>query len=145
MDRCRYGSSCWRPVCPYVHAGRRARGWAELWTLLASQEDADDGGNAADAVHRQCCDAGDQPDDQARRDSADTVHRQSYCSAYYDIATDPSGSDCADDGGNPAEAVHFAEQIVDVPAPQILEEIVEANSVTFRPETNSNDFGGFWN
>ena len=40
-DVCRYGSSCWRLLCPYVHtSGRtRARIWAELWAWLAAVED----------------------------------------------------------------------------------------------------------
>ena len=31
---------CWRPLCPFVHsAGNgRARKWAEIWTLLAEQD-----------------------------------------------------------------------------------------------------------
>ena len=39
LERCRFGSACWRPLCPYVHAHQRARRWAELWNLLADQEE----------------------------------------------------------------------------------------------------------
>ena len=44
VNGCRYGSSCWRPLCPYVHAsGRtRARKWAELWAWIAAREDEAD-------------------------------------------------------------------------------------------------------
>ena len=38
MDSCRCGAACWRPLCPYVRAGRRARRWA---LLLATQEEED--------------------------------------------------------------------------------------------------------
>ena len=41
MDSCRYGAACWRPLCLHVHAGRRARRWAEVWLLLATQEEED--------------------------------------------------------------------------------------------------------
>ena len=48
LNGCRYGGSCWRPLCPYVHAsGRtRARKWAELWAWIAANE-----GEADDAKH----------------------------------------------------------------------------------------------
>ena len=41
VNDCRYGSSCWLPLCPNVPAcGRaRARMWAEMWALLAAVED----------------------------------------------------------------------------------------------------------
>ena len=41
LNDCRYGGSCWRPLCPSVHAsGRtRARKWAELWAWIAANED----------------------------------------------------------------------------------------------------------
>ena len=41
LNDCRYGGSCWRPLCPYVHAsGRtRARKWAEFWAWIAAYED----------------------------------------------------------------------------------------------------------
>ena len=42
MDSCRYGAACWRPLCHYVHAGRRARRWAEVWLLLAMQEEEEE-------------------------------------------------------------------------------------------------------
>ena len=44
VNGCRYGGSCWRPLCPYVHAsGRtRARKWAELWAWIAAKEDEAD-------------------------------------------------------------------------------------------------------
>ena len=38
MDACRYGSGCWRPLCPYGHSGGRAARWAALWALLENQE-----------------------------------------------------------------------------------------------------------
>ena len=43
MDPCWYGNCCWRPLCSYVHVCgcKRARWWAELWTWLASVEEAD--------------------------------------------------------------------------------------------------------
>ena len=37
---CYYQSACWRPLCPFEHTTRgRARKFAELWALLAKQED----------------------------------------------------------------------------------------------------------
>ena len=48
----------------------------------------------------------DQSGEHVRRDSADTVHRQGYCRAYCDTATGPSASNCAEDGGSTADAVH---------------------------------------
>ena len=43
LEPCRFGTGCWRPLCPYGHSGRsRAARWAALWTLLASQEAEDD-------------------------------------------------------------------------------------------------------
>ena len=44
MDLCRFGTRCWRPLCPYGHAcsGKRAREWAETWAFLATQEEADE-------------------------------------------------------------------------------------------------------
>ena len=69
-----------------------------------------------DSAHQQgcrgaCCDTATgftvaQPGDQACRDSADTVHRPDCCRAYYGTATGPSVSNCAEDGGSPAGAVH---------------------------------------
>ena len=40
LNDCRYGGSCWRPLCPYVHASSRtrARKWAELWAWIAANE-----------------------------------------------------------------------------------------------------------
>ena len=37
---CKFGSQCWRPLCPYAHPKeeRRAQRWAELWTFLAEEE-----------------------------------------------------------------------------------------------------------
>ena len=48
----------------------------------------------------------EKPGDQACRDFADTVHRPGCCRAYYDTATGPLASNCAEDGGSPAGAVH---------------------------------------
>ena len=44
LNGCRYGGSCWRPLCLYVRAsGRtRARKWAELWAWIAAKEDEAD-------------------------------------------------------------------------------------------------------
>ena len=44
LNGCRYGGSCWRPLCPDVHAsGRtRSRKWAELWAWIAAKEDEAD-------------------------------------------------------------------------------------------------------
>ena len=39
MDACRYGSGCWRPLCPYGRSVCRASGWAAIWSLLAEQEE----------------------------------------------------------------------------------------------------------
>ena len=124
MDQCRYGSSCWRPLCPYVHASRRARRWAELWTLFASQEEEDDlevvKVISVEAVSERFTEQNAdvvlpivdvpvplaQPCDQARPVSADTVHQQGYCCAYFDIATSPSASNCCEDSGSRKDAVH---------------------------------------
>ena len=40
LNDCRYGGSCWRPLCPYVHASSRtrARKWAELRARIAANE-----------------------------------------------------------------------------------------------------------
>ena len=45
---CRFAGSCWRPLCPYVHASSRtrARKWADLWAWIAANE-----GEADDAKH----------------------------------------------------------------------------------------------
>ena len=45
---CRFGGSCWRPLCPYVHASSRTRvrKLAELWAWIAANE-----GEADDAKH----------------------------------------------------------------------------------------------
>ena len=40
MEQCRFGSACLRPLCPHVHADKRARRWAELRKLPPEQEDA---------------------------------------------------------------------------------------------------------
>ena len=40
----------------------------------------------------------DRPGDKACRLPADTIHRQGYCRAYCETATDPSDSGCAKDG-----------------------------------------------
>ena len=105
----------------------------------------------ADTVRQQGCsrachDTATGPGDQARRDSAGTVHRRVRCRACCDTATGPSVSNCVEDSGSPACAVHRqsghacdqAEGIIpqkripervgqldDVPVPQILNEIVE--------------------
>ena len=44
LNGCRYGGSCWRPLCPHVHAScrTRARKWAELWAWIAAKEDEAD-------------------------------------------------------------------------------------------------------
>ena len=44
LNDCRYGGSCWRPLCPYVHASSRtrARKWAELWAWIAANEGEND-------------------------------------------------------------------------------------------------------
>ena len=43
MEPCRFGTGCWRPLCPFGHSGRgRAARWAALWSLLAKQEAEDD-------------------------------------------------------------------------------------------------------
>ena len=39
VNPCRYGSSCWRPLCSHVHAHKRARRRAELWSFLARHEE----------------------------------------------------------------------------------------------------------
>ena len=64
----------------------------------------DDGESPVVAVHRQIC-VGDQPGDQACRDSTDPVHQQACGRAYCDTATGTSGLDCAGDGGSPDGAV----------------------------------------
>ena len=45
---CRFAGSCWRPLCPYVHASSRTRErkWTELWAWIAANE-----GEADDAKH----------------------------------------------------------------------------------------------
>ena len=44
LNGCRHGGSCWRPLCPYVHASSRtrARKWAEFWAWIAAKEDEAD-------------------------------------------------------------------------------------------------------
>ena len=49
----------------------------------------------------------DQPGDQARRVSTDTVRLQGCCSASCDTATGPSVSDCVEDRESPTGAVHM--------------------------------------
>ena len=88
----------------------------------------------ADAVHRQG--RRDGPGNQECRASADAVHRQGCRRAVGDTATGYSDTDGFEDCENPAsERVQqrtvehrIAEQTVDVPTPQILQEIVEATS-----------------
>ena len=89
------------PQTQYTDKGY-CRAYSDTTTGPSASNCAEDGGSPADAVHRQP----DSPGDQARRDSADTIHRQGYCRAYYDTATGPSASNCAEDGGSPADAVH---------------------------------------
>ena len=76
-----------------------------------------------------------QPSDQVCRDSADTVHRQGYCRAYYDTATDPSGSDCADDGETPQTqfigsvappAINQVTKHVEIPLTQYINKVIAA-------------------
>ena len=41
MELCRFGTMCWRALCPYVHAcsRTRARKCAETWRLLSEMEE----------------------------------------------------------------------------------------------------------
>ena len=37
MASCRFGSGCWRPLCPYPHRRHsRAKMWARVWGTLAT-------------------------------------------------------------------------------------------------------------
>ena len=40
MDVSRFGTACWRPLCPYAQScGRtRARTWADMWLFLAMED-----------------------------------------------------------------------------------------------------------
>ena len=94
MEPCRFGTGCWRPLCPFGHSGRgRAARWTALWSLLAKQEAEDEVILEEHISERtQIVDIPvplDRPGDKARRLPTDTIHRQGYCRhACCDTATD---------------------------------------------------------
>ena len=66
----------------------------------------------------------DQPGDQARRDPADSIHRQSCRHAGGDAVTGPSDSRCAEDRGSTsdyADVDEFLEVVKDIP-PELMSE-----------------------
>ena len=133
--------------CSCVHAcsRTRARRWAELWNLLACQEEYEE--HVADVPELQIMEeilkvaakdtlqerfsesifeqTVDHPGDQACRVPTDTIHRQGCCRyACGDATTGPSDSDWVEDRGSPPGAVRRqscgdACDHADVPVPHV--------------------------
>ena len=80
-DVCRYGSSCWRPLCPYVHACgcTCARKWAGLWASLAAVEDEESFQNRTAELVRTSERAQNRKMEQAAGTVALVPHKHGGC------------------------------------------------------------------